>query len=281
MPPMPCGAATNSCDMKGMQPSAVSPTSAPSGSTGTARHPRTCSPSSLAMASTCSRASARGKFKVDDLSEEFDWQLDEDAGTVAAVGLGTSGATVFEVFQSDEPVCDDGVRAAALDVGDHGNAAGVRLVPRVVQALAVGQCRKQHWTVPPQSGKSWPGTAPARLTIVSAQLRNYPPRSVGTSGNPGRFRTTVQVMAATAMTTMAGLGINGCPRRQRTRSQAASRGRPTRTKTLSTTAAAKSPCSTSWVIRRPPQPGQFQPVSALNGHTGNKKPGRWGSASPT
>ena len=59
MPPMPCGAATNSCDMKGMQPSAVSPTSAPSGSTGTARHPRTCSPSSLAMASTCSRASAR------------------------------------------------------------------------------------------------------------------------------------------------------------------------------------------------------------------------------
>ncbi len=97
------------------------------------------------------RGCARGKFEVDDLSEEFDWRLDEDAGTIAAVGLGTSGAAVFEVFQSDEPVGDDGVRAAALDVGDHGNAAGVRLVPRVVQALAVGQCRKQHkWTIPPQ-----------------------------------------------------------------------------------------------------------------------------------
>ena len=42
-----------------MQPRAVTPTSAPSGSTGTARQPRTCSPSSAAMASTSSRAAAR------------------------------------------------------------------------------------------------------------------------------------------------------------------------------------------------------------------------------
>ena len=48
--------------------------------------------------------------------------------------------------------------------------------------------------------KSVSGTAPARLSIVSAHLRNYPPRSVGTSGNPGRFRTTVHVIAATAET---------------------------------------------------------------------------------
>ena len=59
-------------------------------------------------------AVAARKFEVDDLSEEFDGQLDEDACTVAAVGLGTRGAAVFEVFQSDEPVGDDGVRAAAL-----------------------------------------------------------------------------------------------------------------------------------------------------------------------
>src|ERR1700680_4526345 len=188
---------------------------------------------------------------------------------------------MFEVFQSDEPVDDDGVRAAALDVGDHGDATGVRLVLWVIQALAVGQCRKQHWRVPPQSGKSLSGTAPARLPSVSAQLRSYPPRSVGTSGNPGRFRTTVQVMAVTAMTMIAGVVINGCPRRQRTSSQAASMGRPTRRKTLSTTAAAISPCSRSWVIRRPPQAGQFQPVSALKGQTGNMKCGLCGSPRPT
>ena len=45
--------------MCGMQPSAVAPTSAPSGSVGSSRQPRTVSPSSSAMASTCSRASAR------------------------------------------------------------------------------------------------------------------------------------------------------------------------------------------------------------------------------
>ncbi len=98
-----------------------------------------------------------GKFEVDDLAEEFDGQLDEDARTVTAVGLGARRAAVFEVFQGDEPVGDDGVRATALDVGDHGDATGVRLVLWVVQALGVGQCREQHWRLPPQSGNLRPG----------------------------------------------------------------------------------------------------------------------------
>ena len=86
----------------------------------------------------------------------------------------------------------------------------------VVQPLGVGQCRKQHLEVPPQSGKIFVRdcTGPV-IECISAAAR-YPARRVGTSGNPGRLRTTVQVMAATAMTTIAGAVINGCPRRQRT-----------------------------------------------------------------
>ena len=167
----------------------------------------------------------RRKLEVDDLAKQFDGQLEQDACTVTAVGFGARGAAVFEVFQRDEPVGDDGVRAAALDVGDHGDATGVRLVLGVVQALSVGQCRKQHWTAPPQSGKSCPGLHRPELSSVSAQLPRLPAReAVGTSGNPGRFRTTVQVIAATTMTTIAGMGINCCPRRQRTRSQASQHG---------------------------------------------------------
>ena len=56
---------------------------------------------------------------------------------------------------------------------------------------------------------------------------------------PGQLRTTVQAIAATAMTTIAGIGISRCPRRQRTSSQAASSGSPTSRKTLSTTAAGE------------------------------------------
>ena len=39
---------------------------------------------------------------------------------------------------------------------------------------------------------------------------------------------------------------------------------------LSTAAAARSPCRRSWVIRSPPQNGQFQPVMSLKGHVGYK-----------
>ena len=72
------------------------------------------------------------EVEVDGLPKELDGQLDEDAGAVTAVGFGAGGAAVFEVFQCDQPVGDDGVRPAALDVGDHGDATGVRFVLGVV-----------------------------------------------------------------------------------------------------------------------------------------------------
>ena len=88
-----------------------------------------------------------GQLEVDDLAEQLDGQLDEDARAVTAVGFGARGPAVFEVFQRDEPVGDDGVRAAALDVGDHGDATGVRLVVGVVQALSVRAMPKTALTM--------------------------------------------------------------------------------------------------------------------------------------
>lgn len=42
--------------------------------------------------------------------------------------------------------------------------------------------------------------------------RRYPSSSVGTSGNPGTFRSTVHAIAVTATTATAAIGITGCPR---------------------------------------------------------------------
>ena len=134
------------------------------------------------MASTCSRARGAGggvlrqeadaggegvgavggrrrQFEVDDIAQQFDGQLDQDARAVAAVGLGARGTAVFEVFQGDQPVGDDGVRATALDVGDHGDATGVGLVaPGRTAPGHRGNAENSIWKVPPQSGEmSRPG----------------------------------------------------------------------------------------------------------------------------
>ena len=39
------------------------------------------------------------QLEVDDLAEQLDGQLQQDAGAVAAVGLGTRGAAVLEVLE--------------------------------------------------------------------------------------------------------------------------------------------------------------------------------------
>lgn len=44
---------------------------------------------------------------------------------------------------------------------------------------------------------------------VSARLWAYPSATVGTRGNPGRLRTTVQLRAETTISTMIGVFING------------------------------------------------------------------------
>jgi hypothetical protein len=96
-----------------------------------------------------------GQLEIDHLAEQFDRQLDQDACAVTAVGLGTRGAAVIEMLERDQTVGDDGMRAPALDVGDHRHSAGVGFAFRVVQALGTRQCREQHWDLPPQSGDSF------------------------------------------------------------------------------------------------------------------------------
>ena len=69
-----------------------------------------------------------------DLAQEAVRHLHEDAGAVAGRRLAAAGAAVQQVDQDAQPLLDDGVRAAALDVDDEADAAGVVLVRRVVQA---------------------------------------------------------------------------------------------------------------------------------------------------
>ena len=85
------------------------------------------------------------QLEVDDLAQQIDRELKQNARAVTTVGFGAGGAAMFEVLQRRQSIGNDGVGTAALDVGDHGNAARVRLVLGVVQTLRIWQCRKQHW----------------------------------------------------------------------------------------------------------------------------------------
>ena len=60
--------------------------------------------------------------------------LGQDAGAVTGVRLGAGGAAVVEVVQRREALGDDAAGAAAAGVGHEGDAAGVLVVRRVVEA---------------------------------------------------------------------------------------------------------------------------------------------------
>ena len=62
--------------------------------------------------------------------------LHQDAGAVAGQRVGADRAAMLEVAQDREPVLDDLVRLAVLDVGDEADAAGILLVARIEQAAA-------------------------------------------------------------------------------------------------------------------------------------------------
>ena len=83
-----------------------------------------------------------------DLPQEPVGHLHEHARAVAGVGLAAHGAAVVEVAQRGEAVGDDLVAGHAGEGRDHGDAAGVVLVPRVVHALgsrkALGERRSAH-----------------------------------------------------------------------------------------------------------------------------------------
>ncbi len=80
-----------------------------------------------------------GQVEVHDLPVEAVRHLDQDAGPVAGVLLGTEGAPVLELAEGADPECDDVVAALAPEVTDEVDAAGVVLEPRVIEALGAGQ----------------------------------------------------------------------------------------------------------------------------------------------
>jgi hypothetical protein len=65
--------------------------------------------------------------------------LDQDAGAVAEQGVVAGGAAVRRGFPGSQALLDDGVAFLVLDMGDKADAAGVMLVRRVVQTLALGE----------------------------------------------------------------------------------------------------------------------------------------------
>ena len=89
--------------------------------------------------------------------------LDQDAGAVAHQLVGADRAAVVEVLQDLQALLDDRVRLSALDVGDEADAAGVVLVDRTVQALALG-LRPTLRATRPALPRIHPWRAPAPLS---------------------------------------------------------------------------------------------------------------------
>ena len=63
--------------------------------------------------------------EVDHVAQECMRHLDQDPGAVAAVGLGSGSATMVEVLQREQAVCDDLVGSTPMDIGDHRDTARV------------------------------------------------------------------------------------------------------------------------------------------------------------
>jgi len=85
-----------------------------------------------------SRRRERETILLRDLLQEGVWHLNEHAGTVSGVDLATARATMIEVAQDLDGLLQDPVGFAALHVHDETDAAGLVLVPGVVQALLAG-----------------------------------------------------------------------------------------------------------------------------------------------
>ncbi len=84
-------------------------------------------------------ASDRRQLEADDGAQELVGDLRDDAGAVARAGIRAHGAPVLEVTQRIECHSDDVVAGRSAKGRDHGQAAGVLLAARVVEALCRGQ----------------------------------------------------------------------------------------------------------------------------------------------
>ena len=77
-----------------------------------------------------------GEIEAARPGQETVRHLDEDAGPVAGGHLGPGGAAVRQMLEGGERLADEAVAGAALEVGHHGDPAGVVLEGGVVQGRA-------------------------------------------------------------------------------------------------------------------------------------------------
>ena len=84
-------------------------------------------------------AAGLGQLEVHDRAEEPVRELGEDPRAVARSDVRALGAAVLEVVQRGERSDDGLVVGLVVQPGDHGDAAGVVLICRVVQAFGLGQ----------------------------------------------------------------------------------------------------------------------------------------------
>ena len=61
--------------------------------------------------------------------------LNEDAGAVAGFRVAAGRSAMGEVDEYLDPLADDLVALFAADVGDEAHAAGIVLIPRMIEAL--------------------------------------------------------------------------------------------------------------------------------------------------
>jgi hypothetical protein len=85
-----------------------------------------------------------GQLEVDRRAEEAVRQLDEDPGAVAGADVGTLGAAVLQVVERLERLDHDVVAGDVVQARDHGDAARVVLVPRVVEAVGLWRHAVNH-----------------------------------------------------------------------------------------------------------------------------------------
>ena len=151
---MSSAAPTNSCAMRGATAREALP-QAPS-FTGTSRQPSTCLALGLdalleqshGLGRVAGREEADGHAVAARLgeleaglgAEEGVGQLDQDPRAVPGVRVGALGAAVLEPLERVQRSRHDLVRGGRADPCDEGDAAGVVLVARVVQATRCLQC---------------------------------------------------------------------------------------------------------------------------------------------
>ena len=87
--------------------------------------------------------------------------LDQDAGAVAGVGLGTGGTAMLHALERLQAAIDDVVRGLPAQVREEPDATGVVFERRVIQAALrpPGQLRVVHWGTPLTGSPA--GTRPA------------------------------------------------------------------------------------------------------------------------